>query len=177
MKRFFGAFLTFFFNDFVTHVPIHAVRIGFLRLFNKKISKFAVVLMHSRILGLWNIEIGERVVINQYCLLDCRRYKIKIENDTDIGPYTHIWTLGHNPDSESHELYGGDVIIKDHVWIASRVTILPGNTINRGAVVASASVVTKSINEKEIVGGNPAKRIRERSNSLDYKIVYHPLFD
>lgn len=177
MKRFIGAFLTFLFNDIITHIPVHIIRKGFLRMLNKKISSKAVILMHTRILGLWNIEIADRVVINQYCLLDCRRNKIIIDQDTDIGPYTRIWTLGHDPNSEMHELYGGDVVIKDHVWIASGVTILPGVSINRGAVVASASVVTKSVGEMEIVAGNPARKVKERMNSLGYKIGYHPLFD
>lgn len=115
-----GSFLNYFYNNLLTHLPIHFVRRGFLRLFNKRISKSCVILMHTRILNFWKIEIGERVVINQYCLLDCRQFAIAIGNDTDIGPYTRIWTLGHNPDSETHDLYGGDVIIGHHVWIASR---------------------------------------------------------
>jgi maltose O-acetyltransferase len=172
-----GAFLNFLYNDVITHVPIHVIRRGFLRLFNAKIDRHAVILMHTRILNFWKIEIGPNAVINQHCLLDCRQYSIVIADNTDIGPYTRIWTLGHDPDSPSHALYGGDVQIGHHVWIASGVTILPKVTIGDGAVVAAASVVIKSIQEKEIVGGNPAKHIRNRNNDLSYQLKFTPYFE
>lgn len=133
--------------------------------------------MHSRLLNFWNIDIDERVVINQYCVLDCRKHKIIINHDTDIGPYTKIWTLGHMPDSELHTLYGADVKIGHHVWIASGVTIMPGILIGDGAVVAAESVVTKSVAEMDIVAGNPAKFIRKRENPLTYTLSYNPIFE
>ncbi len=133
--------------------------------------------MHCRLLNFWKVEIGERSVINQYTLLDCRRYKIFIDQDVDIGPYCRIWTLGHDPDAQNHELHGGDVFIGDHVWISSDVTILPGLKIDRGAVIGASSVVHKSVNSLEIVAGNPAKFIRVRKNNLQYQLKYIPFFD
>jgi putative colanic acid biosynthesis acetyltransferase WcaF len=133
--------------------------------------------MHTRLLNFWKLEIDERVVINQYCLLDCRRYSIKILHDADIGPYTRIWTLGHKPDSATHELYGGDVVINHHVWIASGVTILPGVVLAEGTVVAAASLVNKNTSPNDIVAGNPAKFIRKRTNDLTYRLNYTPIFE
>jgi putative colanic acid biosynthesis acetyltransferase WcaF len=172
-----GAFLNYFYNNLLTHFPSHFIRKTFLRIFNKKIDPSAVILMHSRFLNFWEMEIGPRVVINQYCLLDCRKFKIKIAHDTDIGPYTKIWTLGHLPDSETHDLYGGDVIVDHHVWIASNVTVLPNLTINAGAILAASSVVHKSVDELDIVVGNPGKAIKKRNNPLIYKLNYNPIFE
>lgn len=177
MNRILGAILNYLYNGLITHIPIHALRLNFLRLFNKNISKSAVVLMHTRILNFWKVRIGERTVVNQHCLLDCRVYKILIEADVDIGPYTRIWTLGHKPDSAYHELYGGDVTVHHHAWIASGVTILPNISIGKGAVVAASSVVTRNVDDLNIVGGNPAKFIRMRGNNLEYKLDYKPLFE
>lgn len=177
INLFAGALLNYLYNNLLTHIPIHFIRKFFLRLFNNKIHKSSVILMHTRLLNFWNLQIEERSVINQYCVLDCRRYKIVIDYDTDIGPYTRIWTLGHKPDSATHELYGGDVVIGHHVWIASGVTILPGIIIHKGAVVAAASVVIKNVGELEIVAGNPAEVIKKRSNSLMYQLSYKPIFE
>ena len=172
-----GAFLNYCYNNIITHVPVHFIRKGVLRLCNGKIHSSSVILMHTRLLNFWEVEIGERVVINQHCLLDCRRYKICIGPDTDIGPYTRIWTLGHMPDSETHELYGGEVLIGHHVWIASGATVLPGVTIADGTVVAAGSVVHKSTSQNDIVGGNPATLIKKRQNQLTYQLVYKPLLE
>jgi putative colanic acid biosynthesis acetyltransferase WcaF len=177
IKLWIGSFLNYFYNNLLTHFPSHFIRKSFLRIFNKKISSSAVILMHSRFLNFWDIEIGERVVVNQYCLLDCRRFKIKISHDTDIGPYTKIWTLGHNPHSDTHALYGGDVVIDHHVWIASNVTLLPNIQVGSGAVIAASAVVHKSVSSLDIVAGNPASVVKKRNNALSYKLAYTPIFE
>lgn len=177
MKLWLGSLLNYIFNNLVTHIPWHGLRIMILRLFNQKIHSSVKVLMHTRILNFWNISIDQDVVINQYCLLDCRRYPISISHNTDIGPYTRIWTLAHDPDDEGHALHGGAVTIGHHVWIASGVTILPGITLDDGCVVGAASVVHKPVGGKDIVAGNPAKFVRKRQNSLTYQLNYRPLFE
>jgi putative colanic acid biosynthesis acetyltransferase WcaF len=169
--------LNYFWNDLVTHIPVHFIRKGFLRLFNRKISRSAVILLHTRILNFWSVVIGDRSVINQYVLLDCRKYPVIIRHDVDIGPYSKIWTLGHDPDSPTHEVEGGQVVIEDHCWIASNVTILPRVTLGRGCVVAAASVVSKNIPPLTLWGGMPARFIRSRTNALTYKLNYTPYFD
>jgi acetyltransferase-like isoleucine patch superfamily enzyme len=53
-------------------------------------------------------------------------------------------------------------ILEHDVWIGQDVQAARGITIGTGAVVAAASVVTKSVPPYTIVGGNPAKPIRMR---------------
>ncbi|HMJ67969.1 MAG TPA: acyltransferase [Cyclobacteriaceae bacterium] len=176
-KIFVAGFANFLWNDLVTHFPVRFVRKGFLRLFNSRISRSAVILMHTRILNFWNVDIGDRAVINQHVLLDCRKYKVRIDHDADIGPYTRVWTLGHSPESATHETVGGDVVISHHVWIASNVTILPAVSIGAGAVIGSASLVSKNIPSGEVWAGNPARFIRKRVNDLKYVLKYDPYFE
>nr|WP_204354508.1 acyltransferase [Paracoccus saliphilus] len=71
-------------------------------------------------------------------------------------------------DHDGHEIDGGrpshaPIVIGSHVWIGMRAIILKGITIGDGAVVASGSVVTKDVMPNTIVGGSPAKLIREGS--------------
>jgi acetyltransferase-like isoleucine patch superfamily enzyme len=49
------------------------------------------------------------------------------------------------------------VMIEDDVWIGFNATILKGVTIGRGSIIQPGAVVSKSIPEKSIVGGNPAE--------------------
>ena len=68
-------------------------------------------------------------------------------------------------DSDSHSVDGGPrsapVTIGDRVWIGCRATVLKGVTIGDGAVVAACSVVTSDVPAGALVGGNPARVVRE----------------
>lgn len=161
----------------MTNVPSHFLRKLFLRSFNKNISKECIILRRVKFYNFWKIEIGAHSIINQGCVLDCRRYSIVIGKNVDVGPYTKIWTLGHDPDNDIHGLYGGKVELHDYVWVASSVIILPNVRVGKGAVVAAGSVVVRDVQNEEIVAGNPARLIRKRNNKLNYVINYSPLLE
>lgn len=91
-----------------------------------------------------------------YCFED-----IKIGNNVMIAEDVMI------RDSNNHTILTdgykkeSPVKIGDNVWIGARVTILPGVTIGDGSVVAAGAVVTKSVPSNCLVGGVPAKILKE----------------
>jgi virginiamycin A acetyltransferase len=56
----------------------------------------------------------------------------------------------------------GDTTVGNDVWIGYRATIMPGVTIGNGAIIGAYAVVTRDVAPYTIVGGNPAKHIRQR---------------
>jgi putative colanic acid biosynthesis acetyltransferase WcaF len=56
----------------------------------------------------------------------------------------------------------GDIMIGSDVFIGAKALVLPGVTVGDGAVIGAGSVVTKDVAPWTIVGGNPAKFIKER---------------
>lgn len=60
----------------------------------------------------------------------------------------------------------GGVHIGKNVWIGDKATILPGVSIGEGTVVAANAVVTKDVPPFCVVGGNPARVIRQRTETL-----------
>ncbi len=56
----------------------------------------------------------------------------------------------------------GDIVIGNDVWIGYEAVILAGVTVGDGAVIGTRAVVTKDVPPYTIVGGVPAKPIRER---------------
>ena len=133
-----------------------------------------VTILHSSMTKSQRITIGNNCIVNPNCLLDGRGGKITIKNNVDIARGSWIFTLEHDPHSDTHEPRYGDVVIEDNVWIASRVTILPGVCIGNGAVIASGAVVSKDIPAMAIAAGVPAKVIGERKSKLNYKHNYFP---
>ena len=67
--------------------------------------------------------------------------------------------LGQNEKNLPHK---GQILIGNDVWVGDNVTILGGNIIGDGAVVATGAVVTKDVPPYAIVAGNPARIIKYR---------------
>lgn len=97
-----------------------------------------------------------------------------INNDATIDCFEAI-TIGHGVaissgvtirDSDNHAINGNakvtaPIVIGDHVWIGLNATILKGVRIGNGAVVAAGAVVTADVPENTLVGGVPAKVLKE----------------
>ena len=94
---------------------------------------------------------------------------VKIGANVDIAQETNIWTEQHDYNDPTYKAICKKVVIEDYVWLASRVTVLPGVRIGRGAVIASGAVVTKDVPPLAIVAGVPAKIIGYRKEeALQY---------
>lgn len=173
------SFRLYLYNIFLNKIPINFIRIPLTRIF-AKIGKQSYIAPNLKLLNKQlnknQIQIGNNCIINPDCLFDGRVGRIIIKDNVDIARGTWIFTFQHDPHSDYHETKSGNVIIEDHVWIASRVIILPGVTIGRGAVIAAGAVVSRDIPPNSIAGGIPAKVIGERKSKLLYTNNYFPYF-
>ena len=105
------------------------------------------------------------------------RAKIKIGNHVDIASYVLIYNSQHDIDSENFQAIEKPVEIEDYTFIGPRSIILPGVKIGKGAVVAAGAIVTKEVLPFKVVGGVPAKEIKERKNkNPQYKLGRARLF-
>lgn len=67
----------------------------------------------------------------------------------------------------------GKVVIRDWAYIGAHAQIMPGVTIGEGAMVAAGAVVTKSVPDRMVVGGNPAKIICSVDDYLGRNLKYN----
>lgn len=108
-----------------------------------------------------NIRVEKDVFINAGCHFQDQG-GIFIGEGTLIGHNVVLATLNHGLDPEDRgTLYPAPIIIGKNVWVGSSSTILQGVTIGDNAVIAAGSVVSKDVARDTIVGGVPAKKIRE----------------
>lgn len=101
---------------------------------------------------------GKQGFMNTNSTLNCF-YHIEIGDDVGIGDNVTI------ADSDHHSINGKNptapIVIGNHVWICSNAIICAGVTIGDGAVVAAGAVVRRDVPAHSLVGGVPARVIRE----------------
>ena len=118
-----------------------------------------------RILTPFNCDFGNRVTfgknvfINHSAILSSSG-GIEFGDNVMVAPGLKIATINHDM-YDRHVTYTyGKVTVKENAWIGMGVTICPGVTIGKYAVVAAGSVVTKDVPDYAVVGGVPAKVIK-----------------
>jgi acetyltransferase-like isoleucine patch superfamily enzyme len=115
-----------------------------------------------------NIHIGNYVRLGGYCHLDGEG-GLYIGDGTILAPHVTILTSNHQYDQSNYLPYDEYDILRPvsigrGCWIGWGAMILPGITIQDGAIVAMGAVVTKDVGLGEVVGGNPAKILTSRTN-------------
>lgn len=102
---------------------------------------------------------GENFYANRNFMTECQE-KISFGNDVLLG-----WNVSVR-DTDGHSVNGKpfkeEITIKNHVWLASDVTVLKGSLISEGSVVACNSMVCglKMQENQCLVAGIPAKVIK-----------------
>ncbi len=110
-----------------------------------------------------NTTVGENFFANYGCIiLDVN--KVTIGDNCMIAPNVCIFSATHPVRAE--ERYNGvelglPVTIGDNCWIGGGAIINPGVTLGNNVVVASGAVVTKSFGDNVVIGGNPARILKE----------------
>lgn len=181
-------------------IPSHTIRLFLYRqLFRVKIGKDSSIHWLARFNQPAGVEIGHNTIIGNDAFLDgrnCRQWKkgesklagylrdffsprvrpLTIGNNVSIAGEARIFTMEHDIDDPDFKETGAPVVIDNYVVVGTRVTILPGVHIGRGAVIASGAVVTKDVPPYTVVGGVPAQPIRQRPRNLRYTLKFARLF-
>jgi len=153
-------FVYFFINYVVAFLPSRKLRsIIYFILSKGKISLQSTIAMNVKILDIRGVIIKKNSNINAGSILDGRGATLTISENVDIASNVSIWTCQH--DVNTHSTNCSDVHVGKNVWIASGSTVLPNVTIGDNSVIASSSVVSRSVYKNTLSGGIPAKKIRD----------------
>lgn len=129
--------------------------------FGAKIHKTATVYSSVRIYAPWNLEMEE-----YSCLapeVDCYNVdKVRIGSNVTVSQKTYLCSASHDITKTSMPLITSPITIKSQAWVGADAYIGMGVTIEQGAVVGAKACVYKDVAEWTIVGGNPAKFIKNR---------------
>lgn len=141
--------------------PFHFWRSFILSMFGAKIGKGVHIYPKVRIWAPWNLEVGDQAGVGNDVILYSQD-KIVLGNKSIISQGSHICTGTHDYTKIGHPLLTYPVYIGEQAWVAAESFVGPGVTIGDGAVIAARSVVVKKVDPWTVVGGNPAKFIKNR---------------
>lgn len=170
-----GFFVEFGVNDVLPHIPFWAPRRMYLKMLRMRIGQKSFIMKDNYITKPNNVSIGDYTHVNRGCLLDARG-GITIGNSVSISHQVRLLTGSHDPASATFRATYLPIKIEDYAWLGAGCTILNNVTIGEGAVVCAGAVVTKDVPPYTIVGGIPAKKIKDRPRGLHYRCIWEAPF-
>ena len=135
-----------------------------LKIFGANLSGMPFIHSTAMIQIPWNLNMKHRACLgenaNAYSL-----GKIKILERATIAQEAYLCTGTHDFNDPSLQLITKPIIVGKNAFIGARAMILPGVCIGDQVIVGAMSVVSKDVPDYQIVAGNPAQKIGERTTS------------
>ena len=121
------------------------------------------------------LTIGKRVGIFSYAYIN-PTYEIVLEDGVGIGGRCHLFTHGSWPSKlDGYPLKFAPITLKKNVWLAWRVTILPGVTVGENSILQSDVFISKDVPANSLAKGNPAKvvplKVQDYSDEQKINII------
>jgi len=146
------------------HLPGSGWRIQLLRLFGSSIGPGCYIKPGFRVKFPWKLSIGEHTHLGEDVWID-NVVHVSIGDRVCISQSAYLCTGNHDYSHSSFSLIASPIALLDDVWICAKAVISPGVTIGRGSVVSLGAVVQSSVDDLQVVSGNPAVYIRSRKLS------------
>ena len=148
---------------------LFAFKSYFLNFLGAKIGRNVRVCSSVKIIGNGRLTIGDNVWIGlDVMIVASGGGSIYIDENVDVGPKVFLGTGTHevclNKDRIAGKGISKDISIGKGTWIGAGSIILPGVTVGSMCMIAAGSVVTKDVPNFTMVGGVPAKKIRDLGN-------------
>lgn len=145
------------------------------------------IVMHGAILHVYNfrgmpqsgIKIGHDSLVGEYSVIRGQG-GVQIGDRVYTSPFTQIIAVNHVFDDPNKPfidqgITAQGIVIEDDVWLGAGAVITDGVRVGKGAVVAAGAVVTKDVPPHTVVGGVPAKIIKQIDGSVSKadRHIYH----
>ena len=145
------------------------------------------IVMHGAVLHVYNfrgmpqsgIKIGRNSLVGEYSIIRGQG-GVEIGDRVYTSPFTQIIAVNHIFDDPNQPfvdqgITAQGIVIEDDVWLGAGAVITDGVRVGKGAVVAAGAVVTKDVPPHTVVGGVPAKIIKQIDGSVGKtdRQIYH----
>ncbi len=142
--------------------PVQAPRRFLLRLFGAKVGRNVNIANTATIYFPWNLEVGDWSAIGEHAYI-YNLGVIRIGDKVTISQRAHLCAGTHDYRDPSLPLLTPPISIGRQAWICADAFVGPGVTVGDGAVVGACAVVTRDVEPWDIVAGNPARVVKQRT--------------
>jgi putative colanic acid biosynthesis acetyltransferase WcaF len=142
--------------------PFFGWRRFLLRCFGASIGLQAHPYPRCRIWAPWNLTMGAHSCLAND--VDCYSVDAVVLGDfATVSQQSMLCTATHDYSDPAFRLVTKPITIGPRAWIGARAFIAPGVNVGEGAVVGAASAVFRDVETWTVVGGNPARLLKNRS--------------
>lgn len=141
--------------------PFWGFRRTLLRLFGATIGREVHIYPSVRISLPWNLKIGHHSAVGDRAILYALG-PISVGERVTISQNAHLCAGSHDYTSVSMPLSKQPICVLDDAWICADAFVGPGVVVGERAIVAARGVAVKDVPGDTIVGGNPARLIKQR---------------
>lgn len=144
--------------------PFFGWRRFLLRCFGATIGQGVAVYPTAKIWAPWNLYCADMVAIAN----DVDIYNpsiVRLGSHSIVSQGAFICCASHDYNNPAFPLYSKEISIGAYSWICARACVMPGVTINDGAVLGLASVATSDLAAWSVYAGSPAQLVKLRTKN------------
>ncbi|GIH05506.1 hypothetical protein Rhe02_35730 [Rhizocola hellebori] len=129
--------------------------------FHLSIGSDSYIAGHAYVTG--QVRLGDHTTLNPYTVV---RGNVTIGDGVRIGAHASLLGFNHSADPalpiHRQPVVSKGIVVGDDVWIGSNAIILDGVTVGAHSIIGAGAVVTKDVQPWSVMGGNPARLLRDR---------------
>ncbi len=145
-----------------TPIALHCWRAQILRIFGAKIDGRVYPYPNATVWAPWNLHMSAESCLGPGAI--CYNVApVRLGQGVTVSQRSHLCTASHDFDDPGFPLTGAPIELEDGVWIAAEAFVGPGVTVGADAVILARCVVVHDVPTGTVVGGNPARHLRNRA--------------
>lgn len=144
-----------------TPVILHGWRAQLLRSFGARLEGRVYLYPDVVVWAPWNLEMAAESCLGPGVI--CYNVApVTLGRGVNVSQRSHLCSASHDFDDPDFPLTGAPIALEEGAWIAAEAFIGPGVKVGARAVVLARSVVVREVASGAVVGGNPARHLRNR---------------
>ena len=141
--------------------PLSGLKAAVLRAFGARVGRGLVIKPHVRVKDPRKLSVGDHCWIGEGVWVDSIE-AVTLGDEVCLSQGAYLCTGGHDHTRPTFDLIARPITVHSQAWVGAKAVLLPGVTVGAGAVVAAGAVVTRDVPAGAVVGGNPARVLKQR---------------